>query len=324
MGDYFNVSEYLNDFRDINIIIGARGIGKTYSLLRYLVESGEKFLYMRNTKTQIDECSGEFGNPFKALNNDIGYDIRVETSKNHGFIMLDDKIIGYVAALSTFENLRGVDLSDVKYIIFDEFIELARLRFNQFEAFVNAYETINRNREFKGERALQVFLLSNAQKLDSQILAGFNLIPDIEGMIKAGQVKYKRDNISVLLPNVNISNMKKQSGIYRAIAGSDIYKENIENKFSHDSYYGVKREKDINGFIPIACVDDVYIYRSKAGARYYFCSIPSQNVPVFNTRDNYIPFMRNIGSLFVTLWGSECLSFSDYTTKLKIKKILKI
>lgn len=324
MSDYFNVSEYMNDFRDINIIIGARGIGKTYSLLRFLVESGECFLYMRNTKTQIDECSGEFGNPFKAINNDFDYNIRVELSKNHGFIMSEDNCIGYVAALSTFENLRGVDLSDVKYIIYDEFIDMQPLRYNQFEAFVNAYETINRNREFKGDKALMCFLLSNAQKLDSPILAGFNLIPEIEGMIKTKQAKFKRENVLVLLPEVNISNKKKQSGIYKAIAGSDIYKENIENVFSHDSYYGVKRDKNIESYSPVARLDDIYIYRHKSRALYYFCATPAQNVAEYSSKDNYIPFMRNIGSMFVALWGSDCLQFSDYTTKLKVKKILKI
>ena len=38
----------------------------------------------------------------------------------------DPKVIGYGVALSTFENLRGVDLSDVNYVLFDEFCELIK------------------------------------------------------------------------------------------------------------------------------------------------------------------------------------------------------
>ena len=238
---WFDIDDYINDFRNINIIIGGRGIGKTYSALNFLITSGEAFIYLRNKDNQLDESCSDFGNPFKRLNKDLNRNVTMNKSKKHAFIYEDDRLLGYGAALSTFESLRGVDLSDVKYVIFDEFIEKGKLMFNQFEAFVNFYETVNRNRELLGEDALKVFMLSNSQSLNNEILMGYNLVPIIEGMVRSGQRKYKNENLCLLLPESEISDLKRQTGQYKLIAGTKIYKEVIENKFAHDSYYGINR-----------------------------------------------------------------------------------
>ena len=51
--------------------------------------------------------------------------------------------IGYGAALSSFDSLRGVDMSDITIGIFDEFIEKKTLQFDQFRAYDDFYETVN-------------------------------------------------------------------------------------------------------------------------------------------------------------------------------------
>ena len=37
-------------------VIGARGVGKTYGLMKKLIREKKKFLYMRRLKSQLDQC----------------------------------------------------------------------------------------------------------------------------------------------------------------------------------------------------------------------------------------------------------------------------
>ena len=73
------------------IILGGRGIGKTYSALDYLQKvssPSHKFIYMRREGTEIDQCATEYGNPYKKLNEDKGYHIEpfvIPKFKGFGF-----------------------------------------------------------------------------------------------------------------------------------------------------------------------------------------------------------------------------------------------
>ena len=191
MIEWYDIRKVEDKLSAVNIIIGGRGIGKTYSALSFVLEKQKPFIYLRNTDVQLKECITGFGNPFKRLNMDTGSDIFFKSEKSHSLIYdgsrEDGQPIGYGLALSTFENLRGVDLSDVVYVIFDEFIEKRSLTFRQFECFISFYETVNRNRELLGEKPLCCILLSNSQRLSNPILAGYGIIPTIENMIRTGQ-----------------------------------------------------------------------------------------------------------------------------------------
>jgi hypothetical protein len=179
--------------RPFTFIVGGRGIGKTYdSIDRAITDYKRKFIYLRNTREQLQESCGAFGNPFKKWATDHGRDIMMELERKHAVVNewtgsgdnIEKEIIGFGANLSTFSNLRGVDLSDCEFGIFDEFIENKTLMFDQFDAFNHMYETVNRNRELEGRDPFKVVLLSNAQRLGNPILRGFNLIPIIEAMQK--------------------------------------------------------------------------------------------------------------------------------------------
>ena len=47
----------------VQVYIGGRGIGKTYSALRFLSEfpADEKWIYMRRTDKEIEACGTDFG-----------------------------------------------------------------------------------------------------------------------------------------------------------------------------------------------------------------------------------------------------------------------
>lgn len=323
--NFFEIRDYLTDLRAISIIIGGRGIGKTYSTLDFLYQNKEPFIYLRNTDIQLNECSGDFGNPFKRLNKDKGYSIAIAKQKQHSVIYDEadrNKTIGYGIALSTFENLRGVDLSEITYVVFDEFIEKRKFTFDQFKAFVNFYETVNRNRELFGEEPLKCILLSNSQSLNNPILIGYNLVPIIEGMTRSGQKKHKSSNMMILLPESEISELKKNTANYKMLKGTKIYEENLNNKFANDSFYGIVK-RNIREYKPLVKIDDIYIYKHKSNNKYYVCSSQALNIQEFNSRDNGMIFYRAYGNSLMISYAAGNVEFSDFMIKSKLLELLK-
>lgn len=322
---WYNIREKLKKLRALNIIIGGRGIGKTYSTLNFLLETGDKFIYMRNTDTQIKESASAFGNPFKKLNTDLDIDIRIDSEAKHYIINKYDngkavECIGYACALSTFENLRGIDLSDVKYVIFDEFIERRTLTFDQFRTFASFIETVNRNREILGEEPVKMILLSNAQKLGNPILAGFNVIPIIERMISRDEEEYITKFLFVDLPKSEISDKKRETSLYQLINGSQYAAEALDNKFSYDSFYGVGKQNVVE-YKAQCIIDGLTVYKHKSQPKYYVCTVHA-DVTEFNSKDHMLLFMRTYGQYYREIWAQGKFYFSDFTTKLKFAKII--
>lgn len=315
---WYDIRAERRRWKPLNIIISSRGIGKTYSTLLYLVEEcrGE-FLYLRNTDVQIKTCSSEFGNPFKAINKNTGREIWIKGRKECGYIYEGETLRGYASALSTFENMRGVDLSGVTDVIFDEFIEKTPLRFDQFSAFLNFYETVNRNRELTGGEPLRVFMLSNAQRLSSPILAGFGLIPTIEEMIKTGQTNFSTKEIWLSLPRSEVSEAKKKSVLYQAANGTRYYSEAIENKFANDSFSGISK-RNLNEYKPICSIDNFYLYKHKADGSIYICTVPGSVSQHYDSRINAILLMRGLYPQLALAYAEERLFFDSFTTRTYI------
>ena len=326
MIEWYDIRKVEYKLSAVNIIIGGRGIGKTYSALSFVLEKQKPFIYLRNTDVQLKECITGFGNPFKRLNMDTGSDIFFKSEKSHSLIYdgsrEDGQPIGYGLALSTFENLRGVDLSDVVYVIFDEFIEKRSLTFRQFECFISFYETVNRNRELLGEKPLCCILLSNSQRLSNPILAGYGIIPTIENMIRTGQKEYRKPGMYLSLPSSAVSDLKKNTANYALINGTKIADEALNNAFAFDSFYGIKR-RNLNEYIPVVQIDDVYIYKHKTTGRLYACMSQAQNIPVFTSRDNKTAFLRAFGRKLFDAASKGFIDYSDFVTKTLLLDIIK-
>ena len=319
---WYDIREQRARWKSFNIIISSRGIGKTYSALSYLAEDCDgEFIYLRNTDVQIKTCSQDFGNPFKAYNRNTGREFWIRGRKECGYIYEKtgdiDILKGYAAALSTFENLRGVDLSGVTDVVFDEFIEKQPMRFDQFNAFLNFYETVNRNRELTGGAPLRVFMLSNAQKLASPILTGFNLVPIIEQMIKTGQKNYSTPEIWLSLPRSEVSEEKKNSALYRAAAGTRYFSEAIENKFANDSFAGIAK-RNLSEYKPFCSIDDLYIYRHKSDGSIYICGTPASVQNHYDSRVNNLLLMRGLYPQLALAYAENRLFFDSFTTRQTI------
>ena len=319
--EWYNIAEARGKLRAFNVIIGGRGIGKTYSTIDFLVNEDKPFIYMRNTDVQMRESSTAFGNPFKRWNLDRGRDIHIAKEGQHAVIIEGEKNLGYAVPLSTFENLRGVDLSEVKYVLFDEFIERRKLSFPQFDTFANFYETVNRNREILGEEPLKVIMLSNAQKLDNPILAGYGFIAIIENMLLKGEKEKTGKHFYIALPESSVSDAKRSTANYELTKDTYFNKEALDNKFAYDSFHGIKK-RPLQEYTPLCGIDGIFIYKHKSTGRYYACRSQSNTCKIFTRKDGSILFMRTYGQRLRLADASGNLDYQDFTVKSKLSDIL--
>jgi len=326
MINWFDISKYETKFRANTFFIGGRGIGKTFSTFSYLYDR-QPFIYARNTDVELDECSTEFGNPFKRWNKITLHDVHMKREKKHSLILEgkgdNEHVIGYGASVSAMGAMRGVDLSDVKIGVLDEFITIKNLHFNQGKYYDDLYETINRNREIEGEEKFIFILLSNAQRLNNSILARKDLVTPIEGMLKNNQQIWSRGDCFICLPQSEVSDLKAETEFYKGISGSKTFEEAINNKFANDSFYAIAK-RPLREYIGVCMIDDIYIYKHKSNGKYYACMTQCLNIPTFSSKDNFSLFYRTYGKQFDIMASCGDLECSDFTTKSRLYEILRI
>lgn len=261
-------------------VVGARGVGKSYGCFKWLIEHDLKFLYVRRLKSQLEECKKDAGNPFKKLNTDLGVNIIPFTSGGTVIFKHDEKdgkIASLGLALSVVANIRGIDFSDYDYIVFDEFIAIDGERpiKNEFQAFLNFYETVNRNRELEGRKAVKCIMLGNANKISNPYFTGWHCMRRVLNMIRGGQMVWRSDDktrMIVLLLNSPISQRKEGTVLYQN-SNADFIKMALDNAFRTDETK-IKSEP-LKEFTHIVSVGEIGIYKHKTERRYYVSATTS-------------------------------------------------
>ena len=201
-------------------LVGSRGTGKTFGAIKCCIENNKKFIFMRRTQTQLEMVTRPEYSPFNAINRELGYHIEtVPNTRYTSDVMQGGKVLGTMLALSTISNLRGFS-SDAEILIYDEFIpEIHEKKIkDEFSAFANAYETINRNRELNGRPPLIALCLSNSNSLNNPLLAELDLIDIIQKKQNEGKSEYinpYRGIAVFLINNSIISKQKEETAIYK-------------------------------------------------------------------------------------------------------------
>ena len=255
-------------------MVGPRGTGKTYGVMDWMVEHGKKFIYLRRLKTQLEECRKPDGNPFRKLNSDKGWNIQPVTQA--GTVLFnkegkDGETVAVGVALSVVANIRGVDYSDIDYIVFDEFIpsDSERPIKNEFAAFQNFYETVNRNRELEGRPAVKCIMLGNSNKISNPYFAGWHLMKRCLNMLSGKQMVWRspdRTLMLVLLLDSPISQRKRETVLYKK-ATSDFITMALDNAFRTDETN--IRSEPLKEYQHIVSVGEIGIYSHKSERKYY-------------------------------------------------------
>lgn len=276
---------------------GGRGIGKSYSAYDLCREIGtgefsfgdnvdaDKFLYLRRTGVEAESVTSPEGNAFKKYNHDEGYEINAEYSRKLGFgtWYLDSdrtEIIGYSAAVSTFSNLRGVDFSDVQFILFDECIPETKYKGvikREGILLLNIYETINRNRELLGMPPCVLVMLSNPIDLSSVLLSELGFTEIISSMIFKNQQKYtdKKRHLHIeKLTNHIISTEKRNTALYEFAKGTGFDEEALSGDFVNNDLSLVQKNVNLSEYTPLLSLEKVAcVYKHKSQDLYHISQV---------------------------------------------------
>ena len=307
---YLNINQILSYGVPFNFIVGGRGTGKTYGTLKTAYIENKRFILMRRTQAQCDLINKPEFNPFKALNNDTGSNAVVKSISKYNAKIVeeteeDERLLGYTCALSTIANMRGFDASDVELLIYDEFIPEKHERAikNEGSAFLNAYETINRNREIKGEKPLQVLCLANAFNIANPIFLELGLVGRCEKMKNSGQeifIDKERGVCVVLLQKSKISKAKANTALYRLSSGS--YADMaLSNDFVYNNSDNIK-SMALKEFKLLCTVGEISIYKHKSKRLFYVSEHRTGTAPIYKSDEvNLQRYRKNHG---VALYGA--------------------
>lgn len=329
---WINADTIFNDSATFIVCTGGRGIGKTFGMLAGILERDLKFIYLRRTQSQIDTIKLAELNPFKAVNDALGYDIVSAPLGKYmgGFYHQnsegkpDGSPLGIAVALSTVSNVRGMSAEDYDIILFDEFIPEKHERPIKEEgtAFLNCMETVNRNRELQGRPAIKTVLLSNSNDLDSPILDSIGALKPLDEMIR------KRQNYKSLYGGVlsiyryldsPISTRKKDTALYRVTHSEDFASMALSNEFSKSNYENV-RNRPINQYRPLVSIGDVTVYEHKSMNDYYIVpGVKSANIYTMlpNSRKAFIRKYWYLKEAMLL----QHISYATAPTKITFEKV---
>ena len=347
-GFYVEVEPIIMKFlkeKDIHIFYfcGGRGTGKTYGALDFCrklaqgeilldpTDATNKFLYLRRTGVEAASVATPEACPFKKYNKEEGYEICADFSTKLGFgnfYMDTEKTqhIGYCAALSTFANLRGVDFTDVNFILYDECIPENKNKHPLKEEgflFLNMLETINRNRALEGKQEIVVCLLSNPIDLGSALLAQLNLTGILNAMIFKNQEKFTDPSRSLHIEkykNHPVSQAKANSNIYKFGAGTGFNERSLSGDFVDNDLELVKKVY-LTEYSAYLSLEDIYVYKHKSNGTFHICQIATPPKYAFKAVER-----EKVRALFYWLYKmliiERRVTYDNYITKVNFDQMI--
>lgn len=229
---YYDIKVLMGHDALFNFVVGSRGVGKTYSSKRMVINNflkrGEQFIYVRRYKNELKNIKKFFIDVSVEFPN-VKFDVKGRD------LYINDKVAGYALPLSTAKIDKGVAaFPDVTTIIFDEFIldkGVYHYIADEVTNFLELYETIARMRR------VRVFFLSNAVTIHNPYFLFFNIkIPRNKEFFRDG---------SILLHMVNAGEYaieKKKTEFGRLIANTPYGNYNIDNQFLRDNDNFIERK----------------------------------------------------------------------------------
>lgn len=311
--------------RSFIMVVGARGVGKTYGLMKWLIEHGEPFVYMRRLQAQLDISGSESGNPFRKLNADLGIEIKPHKNKKLLEFMNGEQLIALGASLSTVATVRGFDFSGFNYIVFDECVPMAGEKpiKAEFDAFLNFYETVNRNRELEGADPVRCMMLGNANQLLNPYYTGWKFTKTALKMISGNQMIYTtpdKTRTMVLLFDSPISAKKASTALYQN-ASSGFLSMALDNAFRTDATN--IRSEPLREYNHLVSVGEIGIYRHKSERRYYVSSITG--TPYYDDYGIKLKqFQNDFWLLRAMYMDSKIFYFETYENEILFREYMKL
>ena len=313
-------------------IIGARGIGKTYGILLDVVREKIPHILMRRTQVETEIISKPEFLPYKPVCDALGVDVTsasVVKNVSGVFDLADpEKPFGYIAPLSTFANLRGFDMSAVELIYLDEFIpEVERRPIKaEYETFLNAYETVNRNRELAGRPPVRAICTANSNTIDNPYFLGLGIVNKIYAMQRKGKSIYADDKRGLLVISLNrspISAAKADTALYRLAAGSSFSDMALNNVYSGTDDSRISNRQRMIEYRPMVTIGEITIYKHKSEIRYYISTHKQGGAASYTSgTDDIARFRSKYHIILASAFLEDRVLFEDAVSQILFKRYL--
>lgn len=324
------------------VLLGPRQVGKTYGINKEVLERGLNFIYLRRTDKEFKTiCASPKLNPFTKYK-DLGFDIDIaksgpitysigeyETTDSGKVKILKERGVGLT--LSNIASIRGFDGASFTDIVFDEFIpeKIVIHRKAEGDAMLNAYTTINGNRELEGKPPLRLWLLANAFDIQSPILDAFGLVPILEKLMRTGKEFTVTDTgiCLVYFKSKKVIDKRRQTALMKHLqqtsssGAQEFLDMALDNKFAYDRLEMVQ-PKDIRGWKPHIKMCGLFVY-SLGPMALYVCRSPFQD-----KTDTYGPADKKRCNVehpeMFAYYNLGRLTFDSVQSMIVFKKFLEI
>ena len=328
-----NTELFFNDPSPIVIAFGGRGIGKTYGVLKYLLEHNISYVYMRRSQKNIEMLELDSMNPYAPLNQDLGTNIALykngkyfwgfyeSTETKSGKKAPTGNMIAPAVSLSTF--CRGIDGTKYDVLVYDEFIpqKIDKKVRGEGDAFLNAVESLQRNRTLQGKRELKCILLSNTNALDNDILRAFGAIDKVDKMVRKGKTFARfNDALSIyLFKDSPVSAAKEELAIYKMAQDEDFLGMALGNDFSASSYEHVE-SKPIEQYRPLVSIGNITVYMHKSEDLFYIVPGVKAELRYTTLKNDYAAFQRDFVFLKIAIYDRS-VYYANAAVKVEFERI---
>lgn len=295
---YYHISKDVADYPDavVYIVWSRRGPGKTYSALRYPYHKF-KTLYMKRTNKDVKticEYQGDIDfdpSPWSPLNRDFGLSVRPRLIKDGLGAYYDSDhegnpcgaVINYIASLNAIKTLKGMDLTEAEWIIFDEFIPQKGevVKRDEGDMLLDLYETVNRDRRKRGRPGLKLMLFANAEEISTHITNALEVVDDMAEMQAKGIHKYYNEKRGILFHHISDEECPRSDAerhdMERVMAGTAWAEKSYGGFFSGNDFSNVidKSLKHMRCMyhLHFRRKNDAYIYMDVRNGTYYMTDI---------------------------------------------------
>lgn len=311
------------------VIIGARQVGKTYGTLKYMIDNNINHILLRRTTEELELIGGNADlNPYKAFEPEHHIGI-FKSGKMYSINEYSDEgkgqQRGLALSLAQISHIRGFNGSAFTDIVYDEFIpeKGVSVRRSEGDSLLNAYTTINGNRELKGDKPARLWLLANSNSINSPILEALNLTDIVLSMRRKGEEIREAEGVLIVQPKSSgVLEKRKETALIKHLKGSgDFYKMAVENEFSYD-YSPLVKTFPIKGMTPLFSYAGTF-YAWEGGDKIYICKAQHKRKPYSDSQHDRERLATD-WAILKRFYFEDFVYFSDLRMLSLFKQIFSI